>query len=501
VPRGEDGRVLPRPGVPRAGYARALRGAAPALLLCCLSCTLHKVQEDAPPPISLPERFAEAESGEPSPLFWWEAFQDPELDRLEKKALTANFDLRQAWDRLEQADALARQAGAAQWPSLDFQAGAGRSRSAVAGGRLGGAVEVDQIALSVGAAYEVDVWKRIASLKRGAVLDREAARQDLDAAAMTLSARVAAAWFTFLEEGAQLELLLEQQNTGRTFLELTLLRFSTGLSSALDVYQQRQQLAATRAQVPLAQARREVARHQLAVLTGETSLPELGLEPSPLADLPPLPALGLPADLLQRRPDIRRAQLRLAAADHRVAAAVADRFPALRIGGDTGFESYDFGDIGNIFSNWVWSLMANLTWPVFDGGRRKAEVDRTRAVVRERLDAYGQAVLVAVQEVQDALVQERRQKEFLDEVEGQVTLAGATLREARMRYLNGLSDYLPVLAALQSLQELERGRLTARRNLLSFRVELYRAMGGAWPAELEDPAARGASQETPEGVP
>ena len=460
-----------------------------ALLLACLSCALHKAREDAPPPVALPERFAETEDGEPTPLYWWKAFGDPELDRLQEKALNANLDLRQAWARLAQADALARQAAAAQWPELGLSAGVGRSRTAVAGGRLGGAVEVDRVSLSGGAAYELDVWKRVASLKRGAALDRDAARQDLDAMAVTLSARVATTWFTFLEEGAQLDLLREQEEMGRTFLELTLLRFSTGLSSVLDVYQQRQQLAATRAQIPLARARREVARHQLAVLVGEAVLPDQGLEPGRLADLPPFPAVGVPADLLQRRPDIRRAQLRLAAADHRIAAALADRLPALRIGGDTGFESYDFGEIGNLFSNWVWNVMANLTFPVFDGGRRKAEVDRTRAVVRERLDAYGQAVLVAVQEVQDARVREQRHREYLEGVERQVALARSTLQEARVRYANGLSDYLPVLASLQSLQELERGLLAARRNLLAYRVDLYRAMGGDWPSERTDPAA------------
>jgi outer membrane protein TolC len=210
-------------------------------------------------------------------------------------------------------------------------------------------------------------------------------------------------------------------------------------------------------------------------------------------------ALRLPADLLKRRPDVRRAQLSLAAADYRVAAAVADRFPAVRIGGETGFQSSSFGDVGNIFNNWIWSVMANLTWPVFDGGRRKAEVDRTKAVVRERIDAYGQVVLLAIQEVEDALVLERKQAEYLRELEGQVTLARATLREARMRYVNGLNDYLPVLAALQSLQELERSRLTARRNLLTFRVQLYRAMGGAWPEVLTDPAEPGKGEDKSEG--
>jgi outer membrane protein TolC len=180
--------------------------------------------------------------------------------------------------------------------------------------------------------------------------------------------------------------------------------------------------------------------------------------------------------------------LRLAAADYRVAAAVAARLPALRIGAETGYESRDFGEIENIFDNWIWSLFANITWPVFDGGRRKAEVDRNKAVVKEALGAYGQVMLRALQEVEDALIQERKQAEFLIELERQVGLARDTLRAARMRYANGLSDYLPVLAALESLQTVERSQIVAERQLLSFRVQLYRALGGTWTLSMEPPA-------------
>jgi NodT family efflux transporter outer membrane factor (OMF) lipoprotein len=304
---------------------------------------------------------------------------------------------------------------------------------------------------------------------------------------MTLAAQVAETWFSLLEQQAQAKLLDEQQETGRTFLELTQLRFSQGLASALDVYQQRQQLAATRSEVPLVEAGREVFRHQLAVLIGDPPRALTPPERDTLPPLPPLPPTGLPSDLLTRRPDVRSAHLRLAAADHRVAAAVADRLPALRIGAETGYESRDFDEIENLFDNWIWSLFANITWPVFDGGRRKAEVDRNKAIVKESLGAYGQVMLLALQEVEDALIQERKQAEFLVDLERQVQLARDTLREARMRYANGLSDYLPVLAALESLQTVERSLIVAERQLLSFRLQLYRALGGSWTVELEPP--------------
>jgi len=461
-----------------------------SLMLPQFSCAPYKANENRPAPVAIPEGFSSSGSPKAYEERWWITFEDPALDAFVAQALADNLDLAQAWARLEQATALARQAAAGLWPEIAVETGYSKSQSNFSGGdRLGTfSITSERIPLTIGAAYEVDVWKRIASLKRGAVLDMEATREDLESIAMTLAAQVAEAWFSLVEQGAQTKLLDEQQETGRTFLELTRLRFSQGLASAVDVYQQRQQLAATRAEVPLVESRKEVFRHQLALLVGDPPRALVTPERDTLPALPPLPPTGLPSDLLTRRPDVRSAHLRLAAADHRVAAAVADRLPALRIGGETGYESRDFDEIENLFDNWIWSLFANITWPVFDGGRRKAEVDRNKAIVKESLGAYGQVMLRALQDVEDALIQERKQAEFLIELERQVQLARDTLRAARMRYANGLSDYLPVLAALESLQTVERSRIVAERQLLSFRVQLYRALGGTWTTVLEPPA-------------
>ncbi|MEC9072711.1 MAG: TolC family protein, partial [Myxococcota bacterium] len=178
---------------------------------------------------------------------------------------------------------------------------------------------------------------------------------------------------------------------------------------------------------------------------------------------------------------------------HRVGVAIADRFPALRIGGSTGFQDRD---ISELFTNWVWSLAANVVAPLFEGGRRAAEVERTRAVLEERLHQYGGVVLRALGEVEDALSGERRQKEHLSALSTQLDDARATLEEARRRYVAGLVDYLPVLTALQSVQQVERQAVSARRQCLSFRVQLSRALGGAWGVQTP---VKAASTAVPEG--
>jgi outer membrane protein TolC len=233
--------------------------------------------------------------------------------------------------------------------------------------------------------------------------------------------------------------------------------------------------------VPLVESRVGVLENQLAVLLGEPPGTQIARPPAALPALPPLPSTGLPAELLARRPDVRAAQLRVMSADNRVGVAIAALLPTLTLSA-TG--SYSGRSIAEIFDLRFWSIAADVFAPIFEGHRRTAEVDRARAVLRELLTAYTQAVLRAFQEVEDALVQERRQRDFLVSLDEQVSLAEATLREARLQYANGLGEYLNVLTALSALQRLERDRLTAQQQLVAFRIQLYRALAGSWPADL-----------------
>ena len=264
------------------------------------------------------------------------------------------------------------------------------------------------------------------------------------------------------------------------------LRFGLGLAAAVDVYQQRLQLATTRAQVPLAEGRIAVLENRLAVLLGKApgSIGE-GL-PRSLPELPPLPDPGLPSELLSRRPDVRSVRLRIEAADHRVAAAMADLYPSLRLGLGAGFQ---WREVEKIFDTWIYQLTAGLAGPVYDGGRRVAEIDRSKAVMKELLERYRGEILSALGEVEDALVLEDRQNVYLKDLEGQIGLSKSTLERSSFRYGSGLSDYLPVLTALQALQELQRAEIAARRQRISYRIQLHRALGGGWTAGLAPPVA------------
>jgi outer membrane protein TolC len=218
-----------------------------------------------------------------------------------------------------------------------------------------------------------------------------------------------------------------------------------------------------------------VQRHELAVLLGRPPRAENLPEVRTLPPLPPLPDTGLPAELVARRPDGRAAARRLEASDLDLDAAQADRLPALRL---TASAAYASDDPGTLFDNWLLNLAAGLTMPLLDGGRRRAETDRTAAVREERVARYREAVLAAFREVEDALVRERRLREEAAALGEELDCGRKALTEARALYVKGQTDYLRVLTALASVQLLERRRISAEANLLRNRVALYRALGG-----------------------
>ncbi|MGE0785226.1 MAG: efflux transporter outer membrane subunit [Sandaracinaceae bacterium] len=460
-------------------------------------CSPHHTVAHPAAPVDVPSSYA-ATAGdeavadqEAEPERWWVAFGDPELVHLVDEALEHNFQLGAAWARLEQAESGVMAASSGYWPQISAQLDVARRRQVVVFGALGTqAFEVNSFGVSVPVSYEVDLWNRIGHSVSAGALDVVASRDDVEALAMTLVANVVEAWLNVVHQRALHALLTEQLATNEIFEELVELRLRHGLGSALDVYQQRQQVQAARAQLAQISGAEAVARQQLAILVGQApsafasgQIGELP-EPTTLPPLPPLPSTGIPSDLLLRRPDVRAARRRVAAQDHRVGAAIADQFPQLRFNASVGLSN---PSIEGLLSSFVWSLASSLLAPVLDGGRRAAEVRRNEAALRERVQTFGQTLLTALFEVESSLTQERQLAAQIASLEDQLSAANATLFESRRRYSEGLSDYLPVLTALSAVQRTEQSILAARRQLLSQRVQLARALGGSWSSELEAP--------------
>lgn len=424
------------------------------------------------PPLQ-PQGGFTASGQEQLPEQWWLTFEDQTLDSLIERALAGNFNLQTAWDRVDRARSVARKAGAALSPQLNGDAGFGTQKS-----RINSRTDSSKsYSLGLAASYEIDLWGRLDSISAAAELDAQASTEDLQTAALTLSAQVATTWFQLLEQRGQIEILEQQIKINEKTLELISLQFRTGLAGIADVLQQRQVVETKRGELSLAAGRAQLRQNQLAVLLGASPTRFSQESTKSLEVLPPLPSTGLQSSLVENRPDVRAAWLNLQAADKRVAAAVADRFPRLSL---TGRASTTSEDIENLFDDWLASLAANLLTPIIDGGRRRAEVARTESVASEALHQYGQTVLEALLEVEDALIREERQLEYLISVDRQLELAGQATERIRDRYLNGAVDYQRVLTSLVTEQLLQRTRLTGKRELFENRVNLCRALAGGW---------------------
>jgi NodT family efflux transporter outer membrane factor (OMF) lipoprotein len=456
----------------------------------------------------LPDSFSRTgDAMRPEP--WWQAFDDPALTRLVERALAMRPSLRETWARLAQARATVGREAADRWPSLTGEADATRQQTgelredddgggatvsgtgAAAPTGTGGGTAVaaddditEEYSLGLSASYELDLWGRIDALADAARLDARATRQQLKAAALSLSGEVADTWYQLLAERARLDLLQRQLETNRTVERVVEVRVLQGQAGLADLLRQRELVQQTQEQIAAAEGDVQLRENELAVLVGRA--PRDGDLPArrSLPDGPALPRTGVPAELIARRPDVQEAVLRVQAADKRVAAAIAERFPRIDL---TGSLTTAAATPADLFTSWTSNLAAQLSVPLIDAGQRKAEVERSEAVVAERLAQFEDTALTALQEVEDALTRIRQQGRRVDRLDRQVQLARQSVERLRSRYVNADVDFLDVLDALTRVQDLERQLIDARRQRLAARVALARALAG----DIEPPRPGG----------
>lgn len=423
---------------------------------------------------------------------WCSDFGRESLERLVRETWAENLELKAAWARLEQAEARADQVRASLFPELDADAGVTVSNEA---GRLPDSVRGpggDEVSVgtryeaSLAASYEVDLWGKFRKRTEAAELEARAVRADAQSLAMTLTSQVAEAWLDAVAARRRAALVEAQIDSSRELLELTEMRFRRGRADELDISQQEQNVESLRGELVDARLEAATSRHRLAVLTGREPNNDVGVDAETLPDLPPLPDPGVPADLLKRRPDVARALHRLRSADRQTAAAVADRLPSLQLSTSLLAQA---NQVGRILDDLIWSATAAASQNLFQGGRLEAAQREAESVAEERLYAYGQTLLEALEDVQNALVSSAHQKQRVASLERELSSTQESLEAARSRYREGTVDYFRVLDALQQLQQVERELLDARRQQLSYRISLCRALGGSWAKNLDSPIA------------
>ncbi len=407
---------------------------------------------------------------------WLSNFQDQRLSQLVEEALRNNRDLQGTAAKVAEAEARARKAGANLLPTVDLTAGAARSGTVNSNGAQ------NKVNLGLQVSWEADLWGRLRSARQAEALDAIAAAADFEFARQSLAARVAESWFVTVGNKLQLALDEDIQALERRTQEVVQKRVEAGAVSRLDLNVARAAVARTQENVARNQGSLEEAVRSLEVLLGRYPAAELNVADRLILMLDPVPA-GLPSELLERRPDIVARDRQVAAAFNRTQSARAARLPRLALTGDIGGSSSSLQNVLNP-SNVVWSLGANLLAPIFDGGRRKADVEISTAQQKQALADYASAALQAFQEVETALANERVLQVREERLAIIVEELAEAVRITELRYQVGEIDLL-------SLNQVKRDFFRARRDLLQVQVErlrqrvnLHLALGGSFESPV-----------------
>jgi len=409
---------------------------------------------------------------------WWQRLQDPLLSELVAESLSGSLDLRTARARLRQARALRAAAGAGQFPTVSASASASRSRGSE---ETGGGRSSEFYSAGFDAQWEPDVFGGVRRAIEAAQADLEAAEANLASAQVTLAAEVALNYVELRAFQARLAIARSSLASQQETFQLTDWRAQAGLVGALDVEQARAQLEQTRAQIPALETSLAQAEHRLAVLLGRTpgALRERLAARGPIPVPPDQVALGIPADTLRQRPDVRAAERTLAAQTARIGEREADRYPRFTLTGSIGLEALSAGALASSGAA-ASSLAARLATVIFDAGRLRRQVEAQSAVAEQALVAYEAAILAALEDVENALVGLARSLEREAALRNAVEAARNAALLARQRYSSGLIDFQPVLDTERTLLSLSDTLAATQAQSASSLIQLYKALGGGW---------------------
>jgi multidrug efflux system outer membrane protein len=413
---------------------------------------------------------------------FWEIFDDPILSGLEQEATTNSPDVAAAFERVEEARAVARITRADLFPNASFDPNANRTHYSPGRTAQPGSVALpytgNQFTMPVDVSYEVDLWGRVRRSFQAAREQAQSSAADYQSVLLAVQAEVAQNYFLIRSTDLYQRLLARTVDLREKNLTLVQSLHRGGADSAVDVAEAETELASAQSDLVGLRLQRAQLENALAVLCGQTSS-SFSLAETTNAYAPPAIPVGLPADLLERRPDVAAAERSMAAASEGIGIAKAAYFPSIQLTGSAGTESVDLKDVFN-WENRIWSLGPNISLPLFEGGRIRAEVQRARAAYAEAVANYRSQVLVAFHEVEDGLVglnllQEQYTAEMRAE-DGAQKVADLS----RLRYKEGLASYFEVVIADRTELESELAADELNGQSLVTTIQLIKALGGGW---------------------
>ena len=455
------------------------------LLLALPGCAPIAPRAAEPADVEVPAAWSVADAaaapGTSSLVEWWLRFDDPLLARLVADALRANTTVNSAQAALRQARALRQVAAAALVPTLGSSASAQRSSSGNSAVPGVGRTTKNSFQAGLDANWELDIFGANRSALNAGEATARASAASLGDVQVSIAAEVALGYITLRSAQARIAIANDNLASQQETLQITQWRQQAGLVTALEAEQARAAAEQTGALVPALQTGIEQAIHALAVLVGQppAALNGLLFSASPVPQPGDELALRLPAETLRQRADVRAAEYQVSAAQARVSQAEAARLPRFAIGGSLGLSALTLGALTNGASV-VASVLGSVSLPLFDGGAARAQVDAQQAALEQAQQAWRAVVLAALKEVEDALVALRGDRQRLLRLVNAADAAANAALMARQRYGSGLVDFQTVLETQRTQLGTQDGVASARADVSSDHVRLYKALGGGW---------------------
>ncbi len=436
------------------------------------------------PEVKIPSKWSIVEKG----LFsyntkdlesWWNYFNDPKLSTIIQQTIEKNIEIKKSLARIEEAKAQLSYVAGGRFPSIDIEGSVERTRQSESVNPK--ASPVTSYGSFFSSFWEIDLFGRIRRSIEAASADLQVTEEDFYFLTLSLCAESAKNYFLLWAYQNQLRATLKNIESQREILEIVKARFEAGLSSELDVLQAEETLALWEAKIPPLRSSIEKLKYNLALLMGSymEEVKDLLAEPIEVSIPEKLFPIGIPSDLLRRRPDIRSAERKLAGETARIGVAMADLYPTLSLAGTIGIESIGAGDFAKI-SSLFYGFGSTLKWSIFDAGRIRSKIKIADARVEQALEDYKLSVLKAINEVETSLVEYGENLNKVKALEKSIEASSKVLETSLDLYKSGLTSFKNVLDAQRNLFDQENQLAQAKGDLLVSLVNIYKALGGSW---------------------
>lgn len=403
---------------------------------------------------------------------WWETFEDENLKAIIENALKNNYDIKSWIKRLEQANITYLQSSSSKYPDLNVNANTTLTKS---DNQKTGNSSTDSYSLGLTLSYEIDLFNKVRSSEKSAKYSFLSSKENLKTIIVLVSSQIAENYYGIVSTNEKIKITEEQLATNEYILKLLIQRFKNSKVSITDILKQKQNIENIKESISSLKLTKDLYKNKLKILAGGIEINEIDVENTIL--LKPYNFDAINFDIAINRPDVMSKYYDIETAAWNVSIAKANRFPSLTLSSSL---TYSSDEIKSLFDNWSLNLIANLLAPIFDAGKRKLEVEKSKKILEEKVLNYKNTLLNAYNEISNTVITEKKYFEALNYLKNQISLIDELLKKQKIRYLNGETDLSIYLNDQISLYTKKKELVDLKYNIIKNRITFYRSIGGKW---------------------